>query len=317
MSESDSSALDVNSAAAIFASQMEPAEAAPEKEVKQPEAEAPEAQATEAEAEEEPEDAEGNPEEEPQKFTIKVDGKDVELTESEIAEHYKSGLRQSDYTKKTMEVAEARKAAEAETQKAQQERTQYAQKLHSQETLLHAVLQEQSQTNWQELLANDPVEYLQQKHLYDQRQAALQSIHQEKAQLVQQHQAEQKQAYDRFVAQQREELIAKLPEWADPVKSKAEQTAVTEFLKGNGFSAEEIDSIVDARHVVVARKAMLYDKMMEKAQAAAKKVSTLPQKVEKPGVSETRTLDKRSSAFQKLSKSGSIDDAAAVFRGLL
>lgn len=317
MSESDSSALDVNSAAAVFSSMLEPQEAAPEKEEKQAEAKEPEAEAIEPEAEEPPEVEEGDPEEEPQKFTIKVDGKDVEVTEAELAEMYKSGLRQSDYTKKTMEVAEARKAAEAETQKAQQERMQYAQKLHSQETLLQAVLQEQSQTNWQELLANDPVEYLQQKHLFEQRQAALQGIHQEKQQLMQQHQAEQKQNYDRFVAQQREELAAKLPEWADPVKSKAEQTAVTEFLKGNGFSAEEIDSIVDHRHVIVARKAMLYDKMMEKAQAAAKKVSTLPQKVEKPGVSETRTLDKRSSAFQKLSKSGSIDDAAAVFRGLL
>lgn len=317
MSESDSSALDVNSAAAIFASQMEPAEAAPEKEVKQPEAEAQEAKAAEPEVEEQPEVEESDPEEDPTKFTIKVDGKDVEVTEAELAEMYKSGLRQSDYTKKTMEVAEERRAAEAEKQKASQERTQFAQKLQEQAMLLKAALQEQDKIDWQQLLNDDPIEYLKQQDLAKQRQSALQTIHHEHQQLVQQHQAEQKQNYDQYIAQQREELAAKLPDWKDPEKAKAEQVAMKGFLEGNGFTAAEIDSIVDHRHVIIARKAMLYDKMISKAQTAAKKVSTLPQKVEKPGVSETRTLDKRSSAFQRLSKSGSIEDGAAVFRDLL
>lgn len=317
MSESDSSALDVNSAAAVFSNILEPREAAPEvKEEKQPEAKEPEAQGDESEAEEQPEVKEGNTEEEPQKFTIKVDGKDVEVTEEELAEMYKSGLRQSDYTKKTMEVAEARKTAEAETQKAQQERTQFAQKLHSQEILLHAVLQEQSQINWQELLANDPVEYLQQKHLFDQRQAALQNIHQEKQQLLQQHQAEQQKNHAQFVAQQQEELLAKLPHWKNSEKAKAEQGELREFLQSNGFSDAELNSIVDHRHVIVARNAMLYDKMMSKAQAAAKKISTLPTKIEKPGVTTSGGLDKRTAAYQRLSKSGSVEDAAAVFRNI-
>jgi hypothetical protein len=61
---------------------------------------------------------------------------------------------------------------------------------------------------------------------------------------------------------------------------------------------------------------MLYDQMIAKASAAAKKVSTLPTKVERPGSGKTG-LDQRSSAFQRLTKSGSVDDAAAVFRSIL
>ena len=62
---------------------------------------------------------------------------------------------------------------------------------------------------------------------------------------------------------------------------------------------------------------MLYDQMMSKAQAAAKKVSTLPTKVERPGVAaEAPGLDKRTSAYQKLAKSGKVEDAAAIFASM-
>src|SRR5437763_12919210 len=73
---------------------------------------------------------------EPAKFTVKVDGKDVELTEAEIADAYKNGLRQADYTRKTMEAADQRKAAEAEASKAREERTKYAHGLQQAHSLL-------------------------------------------------------------------------------------------------------------------------------------------------------------------------------------
>ena len=66
----------------------------------------------------------------------------------------------------------------------------------------------------------------------------------------------------------------------------------------------------------MARKAMLYDQMVGKAAAAAKKVATLPNKVERPGGGETQNLDKRAAAFQRLSKSGRVEDAASLIAGL-
>jgi hypothetical protein len=304
--------LSVRDAAAFFGAepeeQQQPAQAEPAK--VEPE-KAPEA--TQADAD--PEKV-ADATTEPERVTIEVDGKTVELTKAELAEHYKNGLRQADYTRKTMEAAEQRKAAEAEATKAREERTKYAQGLQQAQALLQAQLTEQSQIDWQKLLETDPVEYMKQDRIARERQARLQQLQQEQQQLYAVHQEEQAKARQAHVAQQQEELLAKLPEWKDPAKAKAEQSAIKDFLKSNGFEESLIDSIADHRQVLIARKAMLYDQMMDKAKAAAKKVESLPQKVERPGVADTNPTDGRTAAMKRLGQEKSVRAAADVFAKL-
>lgn len=304
-SAANTAELDVNSAAVELAKLIDP-----QPEVKEPEEKAPPEEKAEAPAEEEGAEL-------PAELEIEVDGKTVKLTKEQIADAYKSGLRQSDYTKKTMEVAEQRKAAEAEITKAREERAAYAQKLAEQEAVLKSAIQERVNSDWQKLLESDPVEYLRQQHLLGQGHAALAQIQQEREQVTKQQQAEQANNLKAFVARQQEELLAKLPEWKDGEKAQAEKDAIRKHLNEVGFDSKEIDSIVDHRAILLARKAMLYDQMIAKASAAAKKVSTAPVRVERPSGGEAPSLDKRSAAFQRLSKSGSIDDAAAVFASIL
>jgi hypothetical protein len=301
--EPTTSALDENSAAAALASILEPEE--PIKEEKEAEApETPEEPEVSEERQDEPESEESDP-----VFTIKVDGKEIEVPLSELKNGYQ---RQADYTRKTMEVAEARKTAEAETQRMQQERAIYAQRLNEATVVLANQLQDADQINWQQLIDTDPIEYLKQRNLYEQRQAAFQKVQFEQQQLHSQQQADQALQYQNFLATQREELLAKLPEWKDEGKGNAEKADLKAFLNAEGFNQDEINGLADHRYVIVARKAMLYDKMMEKAKAAAKKVEKLPTKVERPGVADSKTIDKRSSAWQRLSKTGRAEDAATL-----
>lgn len=253
------------------------------------------------------------PEEAGEAITIQVDGKEVTLSKAELADYYKNGLRQSDYTKKTMEAAEQRKAAEAEIAQARQERQTYATNLQKMAAQLEGALQEQQQTNWQQLLDSDPVEYLKQQHLFQQRQAAYQQNLQQQQQLAQIAQAEYANAQAQFIQAQQQELLAKLPDWKDQAKASAEKAALTKYLLDQGFDKTAVGNITDHKAVILGRKAMLYDAMMAKANAAAKKVAAAPQRVVKPGVSENRGFDGRSSAMQRLTKSGSVNDAAAVF----
>lgn len=325
--ESSNAALDVNSATDVLSTLLAPTETPKEKaakaestktESKESEEEAVEAEAEEPEEEaaEEVEEAEETEEEgeEPKTVTIKIDGKEVEVTLDELKNGYQ---RQSDYTRKTMEAAEQRKAADAELNAAIQERRTYADNLQRMQIQLESALQEQNTIDWQRLIDTDPQEYLKQQHLYQQRQAQLQRNGIEQQQVNAKIQAEEQARFQSHLQAQQEELLAKLPEWKNDEKSKAEKVALREYLLNQGFDQKNVDNISDAKAVIMARKAMLYDKMMSKAQAVAKKVSNLPQKVEKPGVAETRNLDKRSNAFQRLSKSGSIDDAAAMFASIL
>jgi hypothetical protein len=306
--------LSVRDAAAMFsAPAKEPEQQQPAQQAESAEVETPQEAPPATEAQTEPEAVVEAPEVSEEVVTIEVDGKAVELKKSELADYYKNGLRQADYTRKTMEAAEQRKAAEAEATKAREERQRYAQGLQQAQNVLQAQLQEQSQIDWQKLLETDPVEYLKQQHLANQRQARLQQIHQEQQHLYAKHQHEQAAQMQAFLQTQQEELLVKLPEWKDESKAKSEQKAIREYLMSQGLEEAQVDNITDHRVVLLSRKAMLYDQMMSKAQAAAKKVSQLPQKLEKPGGGEINPLDGRTKAMRDLEKSGSVRDAAKVF----
>ena len=297
--------LDVNQASSLFSEALDPEKQA----AAEPEAAPPETEATEA-----PQEAEAQaPEAEPT-VTVKIDGKDVELPLSELKNGYQ---RQADYTRKTMEISEQRKAAEAQIAQAHQERQAYAQNLHRMQVQLEGTLQQQQQINWEELLQSDPVEYLKQQHQAQARQAQLGQVYAEQQRVAALQQAEAQQAQMRHLQSQQQDLLAKLPEWRDDAKSRAEKVAIRDYLAEQGYEADAINNIADARAVILARKAMLYDQMVGKASAAAKKVSTLPSKVERPGTGENPGLDRRSSAYQKLSKSGRTEDAAALFATIL
>ena len=313
----EAGSLDVTQAGAAFAAMFDTVEP------KEPEGADPSAAAEQPEAEAEP-NAQGEGDDAPESdaegdspVTVEIDGKTVELTKAQIAEAYKAGLRQADYTKKTQEIAEQRKTAEAETAKAREERSRYAEGLQKAASLLEAQLQEQQQIDWQKLLESDPVEYLKQQHLAQARQAQLQQTYQQKQQLDAQAQAEHQAALKVHVESQRSELIAKIPEWKDEAAMKAGATELREYLKTQGLTEQEIYSVTDHRAIVQSYKAMKYDQMMAKASAAAKKIATTPQRVERPAGGESKGIDKRTAAFQRLSKSGSVDDAASVFASMI
>jgi hypothetical protein len=309
--------LDLNQAGAAFASLLDPVD--PPKEGEEgaaPEAEQEETPA-EPNAQEEGDDAPESDADADETVTVLVDGKPVELTKAQIAEAHKSGLRQADYTKKTTELAEQRKAAEAETAKARDERNQYMQGLQRAQAVLETQLQEQQQIDWPALLESDPVEYLKQQHLAQTRQAQLQQTYQQRQQLEAAAKAEHDSALKAHAESQREELIAKIPEWKDPEKMKAGATELREYLKTQGLTEQEIYSVIDHRAIVQSYKAMKYDKMMASAKAAAKKIDNTPQRVLRPTGGESTQLDRRTASFQKLQKTGRVDDAVGAIASIL
>lgn len=312
---SETGSLDLNQASEAFGALLDPPK---EDETKAPTQEAEQDPPAEPNAADEGDDAQKEPDASgDETVTVLVDGKPVELTKAQIAEAHKSGLRQADYTKKTTELAEQRKTAEAETAKAREERNQYMQGLQRAQAVLENQLQEQQQIDWPKLLEADPVEYLKQQHLAQTRQAQLQQTYQQRQQLEAQAKAEHDSALKAHAESQREELIAKIPEWKDAEKMKAGATELREYLKTQGLTEQEIYSVIDHRAIVQSYKAMKYDQMMAKAKAAAKKIDNTPQRVLRPSGGESQQLDRRQMSYQKLGKTGSVEDAGAVFASLL
>jgi hypothetical protein len=318
--------LSVRDAASLFMAPEPEQKAQPEAKAEETPKEAPKepTEATQADTETETvEDASA----EPEKVTIEVDGKTVELTKAELADYYKNGLRQADYTRKTMEVAEQRKAAEAESAKARDERQKASQALNHAQTLLASQLNEQSQIDWHALREQNPTEFLKEWHLFTERQAKYQQLQGQSQQLASIERAEAKKALVEHMTRESQATLEKIPEWKDEKKAVAEKQAIVKELLERGFERDRIlgetDSdgtpklenpgLTDHRILLLARDAMLYRQMMERASVASKKVPNLPQKVEKPGGGETNPQDGRTTAMKQLAKSGSVRDAASVF----
>jgi len=269
---------------------------------------APEEETSEEQSEEEEETEES---EQPQTFTVKVDGKEVSVTLDELQKGYS---RTQDYTRKTQQIAEVRKQVEQETQAVRAEREQYAQLLGA----LQAQLQSsEPQIDLERLYHEDPIEWVRQKEVMRERQEKLGAIQSEQQRLAQVSQYEQQRAMEAQLASQQEALLAALPDWKDPKKAKAEKALVIESAKAAGFSDEDLKSVYDHRLVLLLRKAALFDQMVSKRQGIKPVVNNGPRPAKPGAAGRVSTTTESVRAKQRLAKTGRIDDAASAIELLL
>jgi hypothetical protein len=248
--------------------------------------------------------------EQPQVFSVKVDGKEVEVTLDELQKGYS---RTQDYTRKTQQIAEARKQTDAELQAVRAEREQYAQLLSA----LEAQVQQVAQPNidWDSLYQEDPIEWVRQREVMRDNQDKAAAIQSEKQRLAQLSQQEQAQFMQQKFQQEQEALLAAIPDWKDAKKAQAEKALLVEFGQKIGFTPDELKSVVDHRAVLMLRKAALYDQMMSK-RGNIKPVTNNGPRPAKPGAAGRVSNNTEAvRAQQRVAKTGRVDDAAnAIFQ---
>ncbi len=270
------------------------------------------ADASSDETDSEQSDEEGDSEEgeQPQVFTVKVDGKEVEVTLDELQKGYS---RTQDYTRKTQQIAEARKQTDAELQEVRAEREQYAQLLGA----LQAQVQQAAQPNidWDRLYNEDPIEWVRQREVMRENQEKAAAIQSEQQRLAQLSQREQLQQREMLLAQEQEALVAAIPEWKDAKKAQAEKAMLVQFGQKIGFTPDDLKNVVDHRAVVMLRKAALYDQMMSK-RGQIKPVTNNGPRPAKPGAAGRVSSNTEAvRAQQRVAKTGRVDDAAnAIFQ---
>ena len=257
------------------------------------------------------EDEEPEEQEQPQTFSVKIDGKEVSVTLDELQKGYS---RTQDYTRKTQQIAEVRKQVEAETQAVRAERGQYAQLLGA----LQAQLQSsEPQVDLDRLYNEDPIEWVRQKEVLRDRQDKAHAIQAEQQRLYQLSQQEQQQSMQQHLESQKDALLAALPEWKDPKKAKLEKAMLIESAKSAGFSDEDLKSVYDHRLVLLLRKAALFDQMVSKRQGIKPVVNNGPRPAKPGAAGRVSTTTEAVRAKQRLAKTGRIDDAADAIYKLL
>ena len=249
---------------------------------------------------------------------VKVDGEPAKAKLSDLVANYQmnkaADRRLEDVKAKAKSFTEEMAAKEA--QLGEQFATA-ASLIEGAEKLLDA---ESSNIDWNSLRADDPAEYSAKKAEMAERKDAIEQAKKEAAssyqKAMEQRQAEtQKERQDRL-AQEQELLLKAVPEWQEPAKAKQEHAELRDYLIEGGFTEQDVMEASDHRLIVLARKAMLFDRGQSKVNAAKKKVRTVP-KVMKPGTpkpQEQASRDKVQKARAQLRKSGSLDDAYAALK---
>lgn len=258
------------------------------------------------------EDEEIKEDEQPQTFTVKVDGKEVTVTLDELQQGYS---RTQDYTRKTQQIAEVRKQVEQEAQAIRAERAQYAQLLGALEQQVQQAAQ--PQIDWDKLYQEDPIEWVRQKELVRENQAKYEAIQSEQQRLAEISRQEQAQSMQAFLAQEQEKLMEILPEWKDPAKAKAEKALLIEFGQKSGFQPDELKNIFDHRVVNVLRKAALYEQMMSKRGNIKPVVNNGPRPAKPGAAGRVSTTSESTRAKQRLAKTGRVQDAVSAIELLL
>jgi len=265
-------------------------------------------------------DDEYEPEEEVEaadKFTVKVAGEELEVDLDELKNGYS---RQADYTKKAQALAEERKQFTQDRDAIVLERQQYAQLLGALQQQL--ATDQTQQPDFDRLYEEDPIEAARLERKWTQQQQAkqqkMQAIALEQQRVREANAQEQQQQMRGLIEQEVQRLPEVIPEWKDEKRASKERDELRTYLSEQGVNEEEMNALVRANHIAVLRKAMLYDKGRRRVKSAEKEGRKT--RSAKPGSrAGQQPASKRRTkvAYQRLAKSGSRDDAAALLESLL
>jgi len=251
------------------------------------------------------------------KFEIEWNGEKKALSRDEIKELAQKGF---DYTRKTQQLADERSRIQVMAQAIQQTAAMQA-ALVDDVGEAKAIQRElsrfpQTPEEWMKLSNDDPLGAFQTRTQYD---AKMQQFQARIAQ-IQQKQSQLQQSQGSITAEQLRSEFEKaqslVPAWKDAEVFKKDSQGIRSFLLSEGYGAQEVDTLADARALGIAYKAWKYDQLAKAKADRLKEVRAAPPLAVKPGsatnansVARAKEVD----ATQRLKKSGDLKDAAAVF----
>lgn len=251
--------------------------------------------------------------EQPQLYTIKVDGEDTQVTLEELQNGYS---RQRDYTRKTQELAQQRKAIEAKEQEVSQKDAIYSQLLPRMEATLKGELE--NEPDWNALYEADPIAYVREKDVWNEKKQKLQAVQAEAQRVQQESQVEQQKKLQQFVEYGNQQLLDQIPEWQDNEVAAKEKMSIRDYgVSVLGYTPQEMDSVYDYRVLLGLRNAWLQHKTQQatKVKPTEKKAAA---RTARPGTSNVpKSTTPVKKAKQRLAKTGKVQDAAKLFEQII
>jgi hypothetical protein len=214
----------------------------------------------------------------------------------------------ADYTRKTQEAAETRKAAAERTeaadsllqqvQRAQQAVVSMAQRLIGNPPPL-------------ELAQSDPAGYLYAKEAYEARVRDLQALNAHTGELTRSQQQQRQQAQQQALLEEAQRTVKVLPQLADTAKRTAFLEAAVQAASASGFTPDDVASVTDHRMLHLLDRLVKAERRLSALDGASKSVkSKLADVAPKPlragnaGTQSQGQMNKASRAREMFMKSG-------------
>ena len=253
-------------------------------------------------------------EEPQQKYEVKIDGETVEVDLDELRNGYQ---RQQSFTRKSMELANQRKAFEQEAAEVKQMRDTYAQQLD----LLSAQIQQtvQQEPDWRAL-----AETMSERDLFlaktewDQYKEQQKTVEAERQRVAEQQMQDNQRNLEKHLQHQRADMLHRIPDWQNDETRETERQEVIKYAQRRiGFSEEEIANASDARAIELLYKAWKWDNLQSKKPAAKKRTRQAP-KMAKAGRPKTKrevATRSRQEAKKRFQDAGTVDAAVEYLMG--
>ena len=185
-------------------------------------------------------------------------------------------LRQSDYTQKTQTLADMRREVELGQDQVRlaQEEQGFVQEIQPELNnvgYLQAMIQQMDndlQTNMSQMTTE---EMFKKKIEADGLKEQLSALKHGLEVKYKEFEEAQKQSYQELLEQGAQILKQSIPNW-----SEAKQKEVRDYAMSQGFSTQEVSSIVDPRHVKILWAASQFESLQDKAKPAAETIKAAP-----------------------------------------
>jgi PAS domain-containing protein len=235
-----------------------------------------------------------------------------------VAELRSGSMMQSDYTRKTQELAETRRQVEAR----QAEIAQIEARVTSEREQALAILEQSTPVKPDPaMLKDDPFGYWEQKAAFDAHREKAQALQEQKTQAEQAQAAQAKAAYQERIKAELGAFLEKAPELRSAEKFQKFHTELTgTFEKAYGIKPEELTGVADHRFIFMMRDALRYQRMQANRSKSVEKVQGKPPTVMKPGrrvSAEAAASEQHQAKRARLHKTGDIRDAASIIADML
>ena len=200
----------------------------------------------------------------------------------------------------------------------QQERQHYMEALQGIITNSAEGLTKYSDVDWENLKETDPIEFVTKREELRQSQEKVQALQREQYQTQQRHQHEAQKMRANIVQEEFGKLVEKLPEWGEEDKQKEIASSIRSYASTQGFTEEELNSLVDHRSLLVLMKAQKYDQL-QKSNVKSKKLKNKPKVIRAGSGTSTKgsSKSKRTAQIKRLRGTGHIDDASALLEDFI